>query len=53
MQQFPGPPGVSLVLLELLFRQKNAEGMWRARVLFKTEKEVGPKVQFSGLPFPL
>lgn len=53
MQQFPGPPGVSLVLLELPFRQKNAEATWRARILFKAEKEVNPEVQFSGLPFPL
>lgn len=50
---FLGLPGVSLVLLEFLMRQKNAEGMRRARILFKAEKEVHPKVHFLGLLFPL
>ena len=50
---FLGLPGVSLVLLEFLFRQKNAEGMRRARILFKEEEEVHPKVHVLGLLFAL
>lgn len=49
---FLGLPGMSLVLLEFLFR-KAAEGMRRAGIPFQAAKEVHPKVHFLGLLFPL
>lgn len=44
-------PGVSLVLLEFRFRQKNAEGMQTARIFFMVEKEERLSA-LPSLPYP-
>ena len=45
---FLGLPGVSPVLLEFLFRQKNAESVQRARILFQGREGSASKGAFLG-----